>query len=128
MNITLIDGLPCLTVVLKQAAQEVVIHNLLLDTGSGGSVFSVDLLESAGITPERDAFMRRIVGVGGEEFVVEITVDSIAVGKLSLDNFAIESGSVDYGFDFDGILGFDFLQQTGAVIDLANMEIYPHRT
>ena len=32
---------------------------------------------------------------------------------------------MNYGnFQFDGILGFDFLQQTDAIIDLANMELY----
>jgi hypothetical protein len=30
---------------------------------------------------------------------------------------------MDYRFAIDGILGFDFLQQTGAVIDLEKMEI-----
>ena len=36
----------------------------------------------------------------------------------------IDTFSQFYGFDFDGIVGFDFLQQSGAVIDLHRMKIF----
>ena len=43
---------------------------------------------------------------------------------LSVDDFEIEVGAMDYGFDIDGIVGMDFLIQVGAVIDLERLEIY----
>ncbi len=49
-------------------------------------------------------------------------VDVIRVGELALPDLTIEAGAMNnYGFDIAGILGFDFLQQTGAVIDLSAM-------
>lgn len=40
-----------------------------------------------------------------------------------MTDFTIEVGVMDYGFDINGILGMDFLIETGAIIDLARMEI-----
>jgi hypothetical protein len=50
-------------------------------------------------------------------------IDTLQVGDLKLTNFPVEMGAMAYGFDIDGLLGFDFLQQTGALIDLAEMEM-----
>ncbi len=123
MKIRDVEGLPLVMVHLQQGERNVIFENVLLDTGSAGSIFSVDKLEQAGITPRPNAMIRRIVGVGGVEFVVEVKVDAIKTGKLQLEQFVIEAGGMDYGFDFDGILGFDFLRKAGAVIDFAKMEI-----
>ncbi len=95
----------------------------MLDTGSAGSIFSSDKLREADIYPQKNALVRRITGVGGDEFVVETAVDSIAVGHLNLTDFIIEAGAMDYNFTIDGIIGFGFLHATGAVIDLKEMEI-----
>jgi len=40
-----------------------------------------------------------------------------------VEEFEIEIGSMDYGLEIDGILGFNFMKQTGAVINLNSMEI-----
>jgi hypothetical protein len=47
------------------------------------------------------------------------------VGELQVSDFQIEVGSMDYGFDIDGIIGMDFLIQVEAIIDLARLEIVP---
>lgn len=40
-----------------------------------------------------------------------------------MTDFTIEVGVMDYGLAINGILGMDFLIETGAIIDLARMEI-----
>ena len=35
---------------------------------------------------------------------------------------------MDYGFDIDAIIGMDFLQKTGALIDLHNCSISKNKT
>lgn len=125
MKIRLVGQLPFVSVTITQDSKIAVFENVLLDTGSGSSVFSAHLLQHAGILPSPDAIVRQMVGIGGSESVVEIKVSEIRTGALSLADFVIESGSVNYGFGFDGIVGFDFLQATGAVIDLKKMEIRP---
>jgi hypothetical protein len=54
---------------------------------------------------------------------VDIPVDNLIVGDLQANSFTIEAGNLDYGFHFEAIIGFDFLEQARAVIDLAAMEI-----
>jgi predicted aspartyl protease len=123
MEIRVLDKLPFVSVTLWQENNVMVMENVLLDTGSASCIFSTDRLRDAGIYPKPTAQIRRIRGVGGDEAVVEIEVNQIKAGNLLLDGFVIEAGTMDYGFAIEGILGFDFLQQAGAVLDLAAMEI-----
>lgn len=123
MKILVDGGLPFVPVTIRQGEKTLMLENVLLDTGSAGTIFPTDKLKASGIYPRDSAFIRRITGVGGDEFVVETAVDSLTVGQLQVDDFIIEAGAMDYRFAIDGILGFDFLQQTGAIIDLAKMEI-----
>ena len=67
--------------------------------------------------------LHRIHGVGGSEFVFMKRVDQVAVGELQVSDFAVEVGAMDYGFQFDGIIGTDFLLAVGAVIDLRTLAI-----
>jgi hypothetical protein len=123
MKINVVDNLPHVTATIRHGSSEAIFNMVLLDTGSAGSVFSVDVLREAGIEPPPEALIRRIVGIGGEEFVVDIPVDNLIVGDLQANSFTIEAGNLDYGFHFEAIIGFDFLEQARAVIDLAAMEI-----
>ncbi len=123
MKIRIIDKLPLVSVTLSQNDRQVTLPNVLLDTGSAGCVFSTDKLREAGIGPTPDAMIRRVVGIGGAEFVIETRVDSIQSDQLRASDFTIEIGAVSYGYDFDGILGFDFLQQAQAIIDLSTLEL-----
>lgn len=49
-------------------------------------------------------------------------VDRLAVGEHGLDGFEVEIGEMDYGFEFGGIIGMDFLRAARAVIDLGNLQ------
>lgn len=116
-------GLPFCTLKLSYNGKSMNISNVLLDTGSGGTVFKMDVVEKIGITIENDDVIETISGVGGSEFVYKKDVDSIALGYLELHNFKIEVGVMDYGFDINGILGMNFMKKSGAVIDLDKMEV-----
>lgn len=125
MKIRVVDNLPMVSVTLKQNDRQVILQNVLLDTGSAGCVFSTDRLREAGIGPMPGAMIRRVMGIGGSEFVIETHVDFIQADQLQATQFTIEIGAVSYGYDFDGILGFDFLQQAQAIIDLNSLELRP---
>ena len=45
------------------------------------------------------------------------------MGSIEEYHFAMEFGAMDYGNDLDRIIGLDFLQQVGAVINLEGLEI-----
>lgn len=116
-------GLPFCTVKLSYNGKCMHIDNVLIDTGSGGTVFKMDVVEEIGITIEDDDVIETISGVGGSEFVYKKNLDLIALGDLVLENFKIEVGVMDYGFDINGILGMDFMKKVGAVINLDEMKV-----
>lgn len=53
-------------------------------------------------------------------------VDRLAIGDHGIENFEVEIGELDYGFEIGGILGMDFLRETGAIIDLRDLTVEFH--
>ena len=117
-------GLPFCVVNLTYKGKGIVLGNVLLDTGSGGTVFKMDKVDELGITIEDDDTIETISGVGGVEFVYKKNIDGINLGNLEVRDFIIEVGVMDYGFEINGIIGMDFLEEVGAIIDLEKMAIY----
>ncbi|MDM8559175.1 retropepsin-like aspartic protease [Candidatus Parabeggiatoa sp. HSG14] len=124
MKIRMQSGLPYVQVSLTHHNQHQTLDNVVLDTGSAGTIFSADAVLNIGLQLESDDIVREIRGVGGTEFVFSKYIDSLSLGKFELKDFEIEIGTMDYGFLIDGIVGINFLHRVGACIDLAHLEIY----
>ena len=124
MKLDLVDGLPYVTATLSYRQQVLTIKNVLVDTGSAGTVFTADTVLEVDLRLEAEDIVHCIRGVGGTEFVFTKRVDSLSIGAIEVKGFEIEVGAMAYGFDIQGIIGMDFLQQVGAVVDLAQLEIY----
>ena len=105
--------------------QSTTLTDILVDTGSGDTVFAADLLIDIGVLPEPHDALRRIAGVGGAEYVFEKTLDRVVVGQLVVHDVRVEVGALDYGFAIHGILGIDFLIAAGAKINLEDMTLLP---
>ncbi|MCP4104386.1 MAG: hypothetical protein GY749_02445 [Desulfobacteraceae bacterium] len=99
-------------------------ENVLIDTGSVGTVFSVDRVVEIGIHPEPNDGVRELLGIGGTEFVFIKQVDKLSLGNFQMTDFEIEVGAMDYGIDIDGIIGLNFLLQAKAKIDLERLALY----
>jgi hypothetical protein len=123
MKIHIHDGLAYASGSLAYQGKELKLQYVVVDTGSTGSVFSSDLLESVGLVAELRDRIRQVRGVGGIEYVFTRQIDRLTIDGLEVENFEIEVGAMDYGFEVEGIVGLDFLLQTGAIIDLAQLEI-----
>ena len=74
--------------------------------------------------PEGGDVLRRIRGVGGTEFVFMKRLDHLSVGDLEAPSFEIEVGAMAYGFPGEGVLGLNFLRQSGALINLRQLELH----
>jgi predicted aspartyl protease len=122
--LTLFHGLPFVDVRLEANNQELILSNVLVDTGAESCVFKSDDLELIGVEVENTDMIRFITGVGGREAVIEKQIDRITVGDLTFGPIVIEMGRLNYGFPLNGILGMDFLVQTGAIVDLQRLELY----
>jgi predicted aspartyl protease len=124
LNLRIQDGLPFVSATVERNGKSAKLNHVLVDTGSAGSVFAADLLERIGLVYEPQDRVERIQGVGGAEFVFSKTVNSLVVGDITIDSFAVEVGSLDYGFDIDAILGMDWLLRVGAVVDLSLLQLH----
>jgi hypothetical protein len=123
MKLTWHEGLLFATILLEHDGQQLVLPNVLLDTGSVGSIFAADKLMEIGLTYAPDDIVYRVHGIGGTEFVFSKQINRLALGALQVVDFEIEIGAMDYGFALDGIIGLDFLMQVGAILNLATLEI-----
>lgn len=118
MQLTLKDELPVVTVQVVYGNRRTEIPNVLVDTGSAGTIMAADVVASIGITPDLQDELHVIHGIGGSEVVFSRKVDILQIEGHGSSQFEIEIGGMDYGFEINGILGMDFLLRTGAVIDL----------
>ena len=124
MKIRIHEGLPHITASLVYQTRHLVLNKVLLDTGSMSTIFAADAVDIIDLLPEPEDTIHQVRGVGGTEFVFEKRIDSLIVGALRVGDFAIEVGAMKYGFGLDGIIGLDFLLQTGAIIDLLRLDVY----
>lgn len=123
MRLRLRGGLVFVSMRLMMHDRRITLKDVLLDTGSAATLFSLDAVAALGLKPEPQGPLRRIRGVGGSEYVFEKSVSMISVGSLRQRDFAIQVGIMDYGMRCDGILGLDFLLQVRAVIDLGERRL-----
>ncbi|PLR75812.1 hypothetical protein CU633_19020 [Bacillus sp. V3-13] len=117
------DGLLLTDIEVTYKGKLLRLNRVLVDTGSGSTIIKTDLAESIGIVAEENDMIYRISGVGGSEFVFSKTIDSIKIGEKETGNFTLEIGAMNYGFELDGIIGLDLLQQMKAIINLDKLII-----
>ena len=122
--IRIIEGLPFVTAVIYANGQSLELERILLDSGSGGTILKTDHLVQLGIVPSPTDRIRFLRGIGGDEAVIEKTIDSLRVGALNAAPFTIQMGAMEYGIPMDGIIGLDFLLKTQAIINFKTLELH----
>lgn len=123
MQLTFRHELAFVTATLTYSGVSIEIANVLVDTGAASTIINADLAADAGVFVSPTDTLRRLRGVGGHEHVFSRRVDRLAIGSHGLDNFELEIGEMDYGFQLGSILGMDFLLAARAVIDLDRLTI-----
>ncbi len=121
--IKVINNLPFVQVKIRHNNKELILDNALVDTGSAKSILKEKIVEKIDIKPEPEDILGSIRGVGGKEFVYIKQIDLLSLDNICIQNFEVDIGEMDYGFDIDGIIGMDFLLKTNSIIDLNNLII-----
>lgn len=103
------DGLLLTNIKLIFKRGSLLLKRVLVDTGSGSKIVSTDLAESIGIIAEENDMIYRISGVGVSEFVFSKTVDTIKIGDMQAENFSLEIGAKNYGFELNATINIDKL-------------------
>lgn len=123
MQLLLRDNIPFVSIVVIYKDTSIEIPSVLVDTGSATTILSADLVQIIQITPSPEDSLYTIRCVGGSEVVFSRKVDYLKLGEYFINDFEIEIGGMDYGFEINGILGMDFLVQAGTIINLRDMKI-----
>jgi len=123
MRLTLHDDLLLVPVTVAYQGRQIHIPDLVVDTGSAATMISTDAVAQVGLIPEPQDILHVVHGVGGAEVVFSRRVDRLQIGPRAIEQFEIEVGGIDAAFDINGILGLDFLLQTGAIIDLGSLQL-----
>ena len=123
MNVRIADGLPFISITITFRGKSLHLRDVLLDTGSAGTILHADRVSEIGIEPEPHDVTHVIRGIGGTEFVYVKTIDTVCVSVVVIHSFPVEIGQMDYGYAMDGIMGFNLIQSAGLVIDARNLEI-----
>ena len=123
MQLTLRDDLPFTRLTIVYHGQTIDIDHVLLDTGSASTILAAREVANLGIVPEMEDIVYTVRGVGGSAAVFTRRVDRVAVETHALAGFEIEVGSMNYGFDLNGILGMDFLTRAGAIVNLQHLTL-----
>ena len=121
--ISIKGGLPFVSVHLSYQSKSLVIDNVLIDSGSAGSVFQADRLLDIDLRLDPQDIIREIRGVGGTEFVFSKQVEALKMGNFEITDFDIEVGAMNYGFEIDGIVGMNFLLKVGAIVDFDRLVV-----
>jgi hypothetical protein len=124
MTMNIRYGLPFVELEVTFREKKLKLNNVLLDTGSAGTIFNANVVEEIGVVPEKNDIVDTIRGVGGVEYVYVKNFDLLQFGEISQNNFEVEIGNMDYGIEIDGILGFDFICSANLVIDTNKMLVY----
>lgn len=125
MKIEMSDGLPLVSVLLSYNGKTIQLDDVLLDTGCSTTILDTDEVETIGLIIDRIyGRPRRMYGVGGEsELCYEQVVSDITINHHFFDSFQLQLGITKETYGFNGILGIDFLIESGAIIDFKEMRV-----
>ena len=123
MLLTLRDDLLLVPVTVAYQGRQVKIPGLVVDTGSATTMISTDAVAQVGIVPEPQDTLHVVRGLGGSEVVFSRRVDRLQIGPRATERFEVDVGGIDAAFNINGILGLDFLLQTGAILDLGALQL-----
>jgi len=119
------NGLPTLSITLEYQDNTIKLDNVLLDTGCAVSVFDTDLVEKVGLVINRHSGQAvRMYGVGGQsEIFFQQVEEKIVINKITLVNFTLQLGMTKIPYGFDAILGVDFCEQAGLILDFKELQV-----
>jgi predicted aspartyl protease len=99
------------------------ILRLLIDTGSSFTVLSAKVLEEIGCHPATPNKQISIMAAGGVIQAPAVQVPTFSCVGQQIQDFSAISLDLPFNPLLNGLLGMDFLQHCGAMIDIKKAEI-----
>lgn len=101
----------------------VLLNNVVVDTGAAHTIINPDSVFELGIKAEADDEFITMYGVGGEHYSYRKNVNAISLGRNCLENIKIDFGLIDENGYINGLLGLDVLLKLGITINLKELKL-----
>jgi hypothetical protein len=124
MKIRIEDGLPLATVELVYFDKKIVLQDVLIDTECSVTIFDTDILAEIGVVIDfAKGIPTTMYGVGGKgEVCSQQKVSELYIDGQPLYDFNLQLGMVKDMYGFDGLIGIDFMLETGILLDFHSLK------
>jgi hypothetical protein len=110
---------------LAHSGRAVTVNNVIVDTGAADTIIDIIAVEPLQLAADEDDVIVRMAGLGGFDYAVRKTVDTLTSAGYTLRKPSVDFGNLVAHPGIDGLLGMDILLQGQFVIDLQATTINP---
>jgi len=118
------DGLLFVDMNIGYKDKNVLIRNVVVDTGAAHTIINPDAVYELGIKAEANDEFVTMYGVGGEHYSYRKNINLVSIGSNHLENVNIDFGIIDEEGYINGLLGLDILLKLGVTINLKELNLY----
>lgn len=124
VNLTYKNGLLYTNLLLCHDGKEVLVKDVIIDTGAFHTIISPVFLEKLDTQIEIDDEIVNAYGLGGaKSSSLRKRIDKIKFGEITLENIRIDFGEIDPQDRVNGLLGLDILKASKVIIDVVEDKI-----
>lgn len=124
VNLTYKNGLLYTNLLLCHDGKEVLVEDVIIDTGAFHTIISPVFLEKLDAEVEIDDEIVNAYGLGGgRSSSLRKRIDKINFGEITLENIRIDFGEIDPQDRVNGLLGLDMLKASKVIIDVVEDKI-----
>ncbi|MCT4595653.1 MAG: retropepsin-like domain-containing protein [Anaeromicrobium sp.] len=125
VKLSLKEGLLYASVKLFHQGNSIEVKDMIVDTGASHTIIIPDYLEEMDTELSDEDTIVKASGYGGKVcYSVRKRIDKVECGDILVENMKIDFGEIDPKERVNGLLGLDFLKNTGIIIDLVELEMY----
>ncbi|SFD45771.1 retropepsin-like aspartic protease [Clostridium uliginosum] len=119
------NGLLYTSLNLRHKGKSIIVDNVIVDTGAFHTIIITDFLDDIGAEFSNDDQLIEASGYGGTTcYAVRKRIDTISCNDIKLKNFKIDFGEIHPNERINGLLGLDFLEKAGMILDLVDFVMY----
>ncbi len=124
VKLTFKHGLLYTDIALFHKGKEVVVKDVIVDTGASHSIISPIFLEELNTEYSLDDEIVNAFGLGGTMCSsLRKNMDKVTCGNININKFKVDFGEIDPNDRVNGLLGLDFLKGASVIIDVEEDKI-----
>lgn len=124
VNLTFKNGLLYTDLLLCHDGKEVLVENVIVDTGAFHTIISPVFLEELNTEIALDDEIVNAYGLGGGRCSsLRKRIDKIGIGEIYIENTRIDFGEIDPQDRVNGLLGLDLLKASKVIVDVVEDKI-----